>query len=45
VTDDTTLSSRVTAPMQEFSTREVGIGLVVAAVGVTVAFVLPFVLA
>lgn len=33
---------RVTAPMQPFSGRNVGVGLVVLAVGVAVAFVLPW---
>ncbi|MFB6086780.1 MAG: hypothetical protein ABEJ84_08285 [Halodesulfurarchaeum sp.] len=32
---------RVTAPMQEFGSREVTIGFVVLAIGLLVAFVLP----
>ena len=33
---------RVTAPMQEFGSREVGIGAAVTLVGLLVAYVLPF---
>ncbi|MFC4450040.1 DUF7550 family protein [Halorussus aquaticus] len=36
---------RVTSPMQEFSTSQVGIGFAVLAVGLAVAFVLPLVAA
>ena len=36
---------RVTSPMQEFSMSQVGIGFAVLAVGLLVAFVLPFVAA
>ncbi len=36
---------RVTAPMQEFGTGEVGVGFVVLAVGLAVTFGLPFLLA
>ncbi|MFW6004427.1 MAG: DUF7550 family protein [Halodesulfurarchaeum sp.] len=35
------IDERVTAPMQSFGTREVTIGLVVLAVGLLVAFLLP----
>ena len=35
---------RVTAPMQSFGTREVGVGFVVLAVGLAVTFGLPFLL-
>ncbi|WP_176696596.1 DUF7550 family protein [Haloparvum sedimenti] len=35
---------RVTAPMQEFGGREVGIGLVVLLVGLTVAYGVPLLL-
>ena len=35
---------RVTSPMQEFGTGEVGIGFVVLAVGLAVTFALPFLL-
>ncbi|WP_197425427.1 hypothetical protein [Halobacterium sp. CBA1126] len=34
-------SGRVTAPMQEFSTSEVGVGFLVLLVGVAVAYLLP----
>ncbi|WP_168216299.1 DUF7550 family protein [Halorussus halobius] len=36
---------RVTSPMQSYSTRAVGIGLAVLAVGLAVAFALPLVAA
>ncbi|NEU56955.1 hypothetical protein [Halorussus sp. MSC15.2] len=36
---------RVTSPMQEFSTSQVGIGFAVLAVGLVVAFALPLLLA
>ncbi len=36
---------RVTSPMQEFSSREVGIGLAVLAIGLLVTFGVPVVLA
>jgi hypothetical protein len=36
---------RVTAPMQSFGSREVGVGLVVFLVGAAVTFGLPFVMA
>jgi hypothetical protein len=36
---------RITSPMQTFSTSQVGIGFAVLAVGLLVAFVLPFVAA
>ena len=35
---------RVTAPMQEFGTREVGIGFVVMAIGLAVTFGVPLLL-
>ena len=35
---------RVTSPMQEFGTREVGVGFVVLAVGLAVTFGLPLIL-
>ena len=35
---------RVTSPMQEFGTREVGIGFVVMAVGLAITFGLPLLL-
>jgi hypothetical protein len=36
---------RVTSPMQDFSTSQVGIGFAVLAVGLAVAFALPLVAA
>jgi len=33
---------RVTSPMQEFDSREVGIGAAVTLVGLLVAYVIPF---
>lgn len=36
---------RVTSPMQAFGSREVGIGLVILAVGLIVTFVIPLVAA
>lgn len=38
-------TGRVTSPMQEFSTGQVGIGLVVLLVGLVVTFGLPLALA
>ena len=40
-----TAEGRVTSPMQEFSTGQVGIGFAVLAVGLAVTFGLAFVLA
>jgi ribosome modulation factor len=36
---------RETSPMQEYSTSQVWLGVVVAAIGIAVAFVLPYLLA
>jgi hypothetical protein len=36
---------RVTSPMQEFSSREVSIGLVILAIGLLVTFAIPLALA
>ncbi|MFC6772473.1 DUF7550 family protein [Halorubrum pallidum] len=35
-------NKRVTAPMQEFGSHEVGIGAAVTLVGLLIAYVLPF---
>ena len=34
--------ARVTAPMQEFGTREVGIGAAVTLIGLLIAYAVPF---
>jgi hypothetical protein len=39
--NETADEGRVTAPMQEFGSREVTIGFVVLAIGLLLAFVLP----
>ena len=43
--DEPDPDARVTAPIQEFTTKQVGIGLVVLLVGLAVAFGVPLVLA
>lgn len=42
---DETDDGRVTSPMQSFGSREIGIGVLVAAVGIAVTFLLPLALA
>lgn len=41
---DATGALRETSPMQSFTTRQVGLGLLVLAVGTAVAYVLPYLL-
>lgn len=43
--DEPDPDARVTSPMQEFSTKQVGIGLIVLLVGLAIAFGVPLVLA
>lgn len=41
--EDAERDERVTAPMQDYGNREIGIGIAVLVVGLIVTFLLPFV--